>query len=230
MKERVVVSWSGGKDSALALHRLRNDERYDVVALLTTRDEKTERISAHGVRSELIEKQAESIGLPLEWVNLPKNPTNDEYVERFSAGLARIQVAGAHAVAFGDIFLEDLKQWRERVVAQTGLRAIFPLWNEPTTELAHAFSDGRFSAVVCCVDASVLGANALGQTIDRAFLASLPQRVDPCGENGEFHSVVFEGPIFRRPLQYRIGETIEQAVDSAGAVRHLFCDVTLVET
>src|SRR5580698_5662350 len=188
MKEKIVFCWSGGKDSALALNRLRRDNRYEIVSLLTTCNEHFQRVSMHGVRLELLERQAESIGLPLEKIFVSQRSSNEEYQQKMSACLLAYKTRGVTACAFGDIFLEDLKRWREENLAKVGLRGIFPLWKNDTRELIREFIALGFGTVICCVNDAYLGETAVGRKIDADFISSLPAEVDPCGENGEFHS------------------------------------------
>lgn len=210
MKEQVLFCWSGGKDSALALHRLRSDERYDVVALLTTYNEHYQRVSMHGVSLALSELQARSIGLPLEKVFVSERSSNEEYSRKMAERMLAYKERGVSTVAFGDIFLEDLRQWREENLAQIGMRAIFPLWKDDTSELVREFVRLGFASRICCVSEEHLDASVLGRDVDLAFLDSLPQGVDPCGENGEFHSFAYAGPIFKEPLAIETGECVHR--------------------
>jgi uncharacterized protein (TIGR00290 family) len=198
MREQVVVSWSGGKDSALALHELAG--AYDVVALLTTVTDGYDRISIHGVRTRLLEQQAAALGYPLEKVSIPQACGNDEYEARMRAALGRRRGAGVSAVICGDIFLADVRRYREERLFTDGLRGLFPLWGRDSRELAHRFLALGFRAVVCCVDTHVLDPGFAGRVFDEGLLADLPPGVDPCGENGEFHTFVFDGPGFARPV------------------------------
>jgi uncharacterized protein (TIGR00290 family) len=213
MKEKIVFCWSGGKDSALALHRLRVEGRYDVVSLLTTCNEHFQRVSMHGVRVELLERQAAAIGLPLEKVFVSQRSSNEEYQQKMSACLLAHKARGVTACAFGDIFLEDLKRWREENLAKVGMRGIFPIWKIDTRELMREFFALDFSTVICCVNDAYLGEDAVGRNIDADFIDSLPADVDPCGENGEFHSFAFAGPIFQQPLRIKAGEKVYRPVE-----------------
>ncbi|MDP2157121.1 MAG: diphthine--ammonia ligase [Nitrospirota bacterium] len=208
MKEKVVFAWSSGKDSARALHEIRQDDQYDVTSLLTTVTEGYERISMHGVRVALVEQQAESIGLLLEKVYIPKEASNENYETAMRNALLRHKEKGVIGIAFGDLFLEDLKVYRENKLAEVGMKAIFPLWKRDTTELARSFIKQGFRAIITCVDSQVLGKEFSGRFYDRQFLADLPSHVDSCGENGEFHSFVFDGPLFRRPVRFEKGEVV----------------------
>jgi len=213
MKEKIVFCWSGGKDSALALNRIRKDRRYEVVSLLTTCNEHFRRVSMHGVRLELLERQAESIGLPLEKIFVSQRSSNEEYQQKMSASLLAHKARGVTGCAFGDIFLEDLKRWREENLARVGMRGVFPIWRVDSRELIREFFALGFGTVTCCVNDAYLDDHAVGRIIDKEFIASLPANVDPCGENGEYHSFAFAGPIFRQPIQFTIGEKIYRPVE-----------------
>ncbi|HKU67337.1 MAG TPA: diphthine--ammonia ligase [Candidatus Baltobacteraceae bacterium] len=210
MKEKVLFCWSGGKDSALALYRLRCEERYDVVALLTTYNEHYRRVSMHGVSLALSELQAQRIGLPLDKVFVSERSSNEEYSARMAERMLFYKEQGVGTVAFGDIFLQDLRQWREENLAQIGMRAIFPLWRSDTRELVREFTGLGFKSRVCCVSEQHLDQRALGRDVDAAFVDSLPAGVDPCGENGEFHSFAYAGPIFSEPLEITTGECVHR--------------------
>ncbi|MFN2527424.1 MAG: diphthine--ammonia ligase [Candidatus Baltobacteraceae bacterium] len=213
MKEKVVFCWSGGKDSALALHKIMQDDRYEVVSLLTTCNAKFQRISMHGVRIGLGEEQARSIGLPLEIIFLSERGSNEEYQQKMTQSLLAYKARGITAVAFGDIFLEDLKAWREENLAKVGLRGIFPLWKVDTRELITEFVELGFGSVICCVNDAYLDESSLGRTIDADFIHTLPADVDPCGEYGEFHSFAFAGPIFKNTIAYALGESVYRPLE-----------------
>ena len=213
MKEKLVFCWSGGKDSALALHRLQTEGRYEVVSLLTTCNEHFQRVSMHGVRVELLDQQARAIGLPLEKVFVSQGGSNDEYVEKMKAQMLAYKGRGVTHLAFGDIFLEDLKRWREANLAGVGLRGVFPIWKGNSRELIHEFITLGFGSIICCVSDAYLDETALGRKIDADFLQWLPADVDPCGENGEFHSFAFAGPIFKQPIQVKVGEKVYRPVE-----------------
>lgn len=207
--EPVLFCWSGGKDSAMALHRLRI-EGVAVSGLLTTVTEGHERISMHGVRRELLLRQAEEIGLPLREVRIPQQCVNPIYEERMEAALREQIVAGVRRVAFGDIFLEDLREYRVRNLARVGMEAIFPIWKRDTRELAREFCEKGFRAITVCIDAKKLEQRFAGRELTSEFFGDLPEGVDPCGENGEFHTFVFDGPIFRRAIGVERGEVVER--------------------
>lgn len=218
MKEKIVFCWSGGKDSALALNRILRDGRYEVVSLLTTCNEHFQRVSMHGVRLELLERQAESIGLPLEKIFVSRRSSNEEYQQKMSACLAAHQERGVAGCAFGDIFLEDLKRWREENLARIGMRGVFPIWKEDSRKLIREFFALGFGTVICCVNDAWLDESAVGRNLDESFIRSLPTNVDPCGENGEFHSFAFAGPVFRRPVPFEIGEKVYRPVETTHPV------------
>jgi uncharacterized protein (TIGR00290 family) len=216
MAEKVLFSWSGGKDSAMALHTISRDQRYEVVGLLTTVTEGYNRISMHGVREALLEQQASSIGLPLSKVFLSKNSSNEEYEAKMKEVMLKTREEGVSAVAFGDIFLYEIKKYRESNLAKVGMNGIFPIWAKGN--LPQMFLDLGFKAIVTCVDAKVLDAKFVGRLFDREFIDELPTSVDPNGENGEFHSFVFDGPIFREKIAYETGQVVKR--DS-----FYFCDL-----
>jgi uncharacterized protein (TIGR00290 family) len=208
MKEKVILSWSGGKDVALALHELQNSKEYEISALLTTVTEEYDRISMHGVRRVLLERQAESLGFPLEIVPISKGTSDEEYGSKMREVLEKHLTTGVSAVAFGDIFLEDVRRYREDNLSRVGMKGVFPLWERDTTELAHRFMELGFEAVITCVDSHFLDGAFVGRTFDEGFLCDLPPGVDPCGENGEFHTFVYEGPIFQSKILHKKGEVV----------------------
>ncbi len=219
VKERILFCWSGGKDSAMALAELLRAGECEIAALLTTVTEDYDRISMHGVRRTLLEAQAASLGLPLRSVNIPAGCTNELYEQRMRQALETFLSQGIRRAAFGDLFLADIREYRERNLARAGMEAIFPLWEKDTAELARSFVERRFRAVLVCVDPRKLAASFAGREYDAALLASLPAGVDPCGENGEFHTFVYDGPIFREPVAFTRGETV---------VREGFCFADLL--
>ena len=205
------MSWSGGKDSAIALHELLQAGDYDVVSLMTTVSEEYRRISHHGVREALLEEQARAIGIPLEKVYLPSGEsggcTNNVYEEIMSRVMNSYKARGVQTVGFGDLFLEDLRAWREANLAKGGMRGIFPIWKRDTTQMAHEMIRLGYKAYLSCVEPKV-GSGFVGRLYDEEFLQLIPSEIDPCGENGEFHSFVFDGPIFKRPVSVRVGEIV----------------------
>ncbi len=219
MKEKVIFSWSGGKDSALALYELQKTKNYEIVSLLTTITQDYDRISMHGVRTILLEMQAESLGIPLEKVFITKDATNEQYERKMSEVMAKYPVAGISSVVFGDIFLEDLRKYREDNLSKIGMKGIFPIWKRNTAELAHEFIESGFKAVITCIDSNLLDRMFIGRTFDEQFLSELPSAVDPCGENGEFHSFVYDGPIFQQRILHTTGEVVLREN------RFYFCDL-----
>ncbi len=209
-RDPILMCWSGGKDSAMALHALQTEGRHRIAALLTTVTEGYERISMHGVRRELLAAQSASLGLPLDEVRIPPECINPVYEARMEEALRRHLANGVRRVAFGDIFLEDLRAYRERNLARVNMEALFPIWKRDTHELLLEFLAKRFHAVVVCVDSKVLQRSFAGRFLDESFLRDLPAGVDPCGENGEFHTFVFDGPIFREPVRFTVGPTVER--------------------
>jgi len=213
-KEKVVFSWSGGKDSALALHELRKSERYEIVGLLTTVAEEYGRVSHHGVRQELLDRQAEAVGLKLDKLFLPSDGSGscsfEDYEALMGRTMAQYREAGVLLVAHGDVFLEDLREYREKKLASVGMKALFPIWQRDTTDLVRTFIRLGFKAIISCVDGEKLPAALAGRPLDAALLGDLPDGVDPCGENGEFHSFVYDGPIFERPLAIEVGEVVSR--------------------
>jgi uncharacterized protein (TIGR00290 family) len=210
MKRRTILSWSSGKDSAWSLHVLRSDPRYEVVALLTTITREFDRVAMHGVRRELLEAQASSAALPLWNVEIPTPCSNDEYDAVMRAAVERAVTDNIECIAFGDLFLEDIRRYREERLAGTGLEPVFPLWQRPTDELAHEMIDGGLKARIVCVDPRALAAEFAGREFDAAFLRDLPASVDPCGERGEFHTFAYAGPMFGRAIAIEPGRTVER--------------------
>jgi len=206
--ERVIFSWSGGKDSALALYEIQRSQRYEIVSLLTTITEDYDRVSLHGVPRILVEQQAKSLGLPIQEVFIPKVSSNEEYESRMKETLIKFKQAGVSLVVFGDIFLEEVRKYREDNLSKLGMTGLFPIWGRDSAELTRSFIALGFQAIVICVDARALDESFLGRIIDESFSAQLPPNVDPAGENGEFHSFVFDGPIFRERIAYKLGKQV----------------------
>jgi uncharacterized protein (TIGR00290 family) len=205
---KIIVSWSGGKDSARALYELRKNNAYEIVALLTTVTEGYDRISMHGVRRSLLEEQSRSLDIPVEKICISPKSSNEEYEAKLKEKLLFYRQKGVSSVVIGDIFLEDLRRYREENVARIGMQGIFPLWRRDTAELAREFIDLGFKAVITCVDSRHLGPEFSGREFDRQFLSDLPPQVDLCGENGEFHSFVYNGPLFQHPIACRKGQIV----------------------
>ncbi|MGN6557646.1 MAG: ATP-binding protein [Solirubrobacterales bacterium] len=202
----VALSWSGGKDSALALRALREELDTEPIALLTTFTEGYDRVSMHAIRRELLRMQARATGIELVEINIPAACINETYEERMAQALARPPLDQSSTIAFADLFLADIRAYREERLATAGRTAIFPLWDRDTTALAHEFIDAGFEATLVCVDPSQLDPSFVGRPFDEALLADLPPDVDPCGENGEFHTFVHAGPIFDEPIEVELGE------------------------
>jgi uncharacterized protein (TIGR00290 family) len=218
MREPVAFCWSGGKDSALALFELRQSARYEVVALLTTLTRDFERISMHGVRRELLLRQSAAIGIPVDEVWITQGASNVEYETEMGKMLESYRDRGVGTVAFGDIFLEDLRAYREQNLARLGMQALFPIWKRDTRELIATFLARGFRSITCCIDTRRLDDSFVGREIDSQFLDDLPAGVDPCGENGEFHSYTCAGPLFDSAIHVLRGEIVRK--DS-----FLFCDL-----
>jgi uncharacterized protein (TIGR00290 family) len=212
--KRILLSWSGGKDSAWALHLLRQQPEYEVVALLTTLNQHFRRVAIHGFREELLDLQAASIALPLWKVDLPFPCSNADYESRMAAVCARAVAEGLHGIAFGDLFLEDIRAYRIEKLAPTGLEPIFPVWTADlgitTAELARQMIAAGLCAHLTCIDPRSLDASFAGRTFDASLLADLPAEVDPCGERGEFHTFAFAGPIFSRTISVLPAEIVER--------------------
>jgi uncharacterized protein (TIGR00290 family) len=209
-RPRALVAWSSGKDAAYALHEVRRARDVEVVGLLTTVTRTFERVSMHGVREVLLEAQAASIGLPLTRVEIPYPCPNEVYEQAMADALASAAAHGVTHVVFGDLFLADIRAYREAQLARAGLNGVFPLWDRDTTLLAHEMIAAGLDARIVCVDPSCLDRSFAGRTFDLALLAELPAGVDPCGENGEFHTFVADGPMFARPVPVSPGIIVER--------------------
>lgn len=208
MREQAFFNWSGGKDSALALYKAMHSDAYNIQCLLTNINSVHDRVSMHGVRRSLMEAQAASIGLPLVTVELPEEPSMQDYETIMLTKINALKTAGCSKAIFGDIFLEDLKTYREQKLREAGVECVFPLWKIDTAELVNEFVNLGFKAIVVCVNEQYLDRSFCGRLIDTSFVNDLPSNVDVCGENGEFHSFVFEGPIFKQPVQFKKGEIV----------------------
>lgn len=216
----VWLSWSGGKDCAFALDILRSPgSRWRVAALLTTISERYERVSMHGIRLSLLRAQADALGLPLVEVGLPSDSSNRSYESRMAEALGRAKEQGISHVAFGDLYLREVRAYREEMLRQVGFSALFPLWGRPRPQLAREFVDSGFRAVLTCVDTEQLAGDFVGREFDHALLEELPPHADPCGENGEFHTFVYQGPPFLRPIDFRRGERVLREE------RFMYCDL-----
>lgn len=206
--KRVLLSWSSGKDSAWSLHVLRERGEYEIAGLLTTFNEAVDRVAMHAVRRELVERQASSAGLPLWAVPLPWPCSNEQYELLMAETCARAIAAGIEGIAFGDLFLEDVRSYREKQMRDTGLEPIFPLWGQPTGDLAKQMIASGIRAKLTCVDTEKLDASFVGREFDENLLAALPEGVDPCGEKGEFHSFVYAGPMLSVEIPVLVGESV----------------------
>ena len=209
-REKALLCWSSGKDSAFCLHVLRQLGDVEVCGLLTTVNEAYDRVAMHAVRLELLEAQAEAAGLPLVTVRIPDRCVNEAYEAAMARAMADARAEGVTAVAFGDLFLADIRRYREERLAATGIRPLFPLWERPTRALAEEMLAAGLRARLTCVDPRALPDSFAGREFDRAFLDELPVGVDPCGENGEFHTFAWDGPMFAHPIRVRIGEVVRR--------------------
>jgi uncharacterized protein (TIGR00290 family) len=206
--KRVLLSWSSGKDSAWTLHVLRQQSEYEIAGLLTTFNEAADRVAMHGVRRSLVEQQAAAAGLPLWSIPLPWPCSNEQYEGLMTKACAKAVAEGIEAIAFGDLFLEDVRAYRVKQMAGTGLEPLFPVWGEPTDRLAHEMVASGLKTILTCVDTRKLNADFAGRRFDANLLAGLPSGIDPCGENGEFHSFVYAGPMFNSEIDVIAGETV----------------------
>jgi uncharacterized protein (TIGR00290 family) len=216
-----VAFWSGGKDSGLALDRVRRSGAYEVVALITTVNDRFRRVSMHGVREELIDRQAEAIGVATQKMYVGAEGSNDDYVPVLRTTLSMFKDRGITNVIFGDIFLQDLRQWREGLLSSLGMTGLFPLWKEDTRALAQEFVERGFKGIVCCVDDAHLQKSDVGRALNADFFVGLPTGVDVCGENGEYHSFIHDGPIFQQPVAFEIGETVYRPLSTAAEAGNL---------
>ena len=233
MKPKAIFNWSSGKDSALTLYKTLQENQFEITSLLTSINKEFQRISMHGVHVSLLEKQAESLGFPLIKMELPKEPSMEEYREIMSKTMNAIQSQSVTHSIFGDIFLEDLRKYREDQLKSIGMKAVFPLWKINTTDLINEFLDLGFKTIVTCVNETYLDKSFAGRIIDTNFIKDLPKNVDSCGENGEFHTFTFDGPIFKTPIDFEIGETVKKTYpkpktednDEDGEYVFWFCDL-----
>lgn len=233
MKPKAIFNWSSGKDSALALYKILKENQFEVTSLLTSINQEFQRISMHGVHVSLLEKQAESLGFPLIKMEIPKEPTMQEYREIMIKAMSKIKSQGITHSIFGDIFLEDLRKYREDQLQSIEMKGIFPLWKIDTHKLINEFLDLGFKTIVTCVNETYLDKSFAGRIIDKNFIKDLPENVDPCGENGEFHTFTFDGPIFKNPIDFKIGEIVKKTYpkpktddnDEGGEYVFWFCDL-----
>ena len=202
MKEKVAISWSGGKDCALALFEIRQSKKYEALSLHTVFNLDTNRVGLHGIKQYLIEQQAQSLGIPLDKIFIPSTEDHAAYENAMHKYYQPLGEAGIRTIVFGDIFLEDLKAYREKMLSSHGLIGVFPLWKANSQNVAEKFIGTGFKAIICAVDARYFSKSDVGREYDLAFIESLPVDVDPCGENGEFHTFVYDGPVFDKPVSF----------------------------
>jgi uncharacterized protein (TIGR00290 family) len=210
MRKNTWLSWSSGKDSAWALHVLRQSGEYEVTGLFTTINTAFDRVAMHAVRVELLRLQAQAVGLPLYLIEIPYPCSDEQYAAAMTDFLARARSEGISYMAFGDLYLQDIRRYREERMQGTGIEPVFPLWEKPTRALLEEMLAGGLRACLTCVDPRVLPAKFAGRELTMALLESMPSGIDPCGENGEFHSFVFDGPMFTQPLDIEMGEVVER--------------------
>ena len=222
-KHKTYFNWSSGKDSALALYHLLQDEQYAVSELITTVNSHYNRVSMHGLRKELLMAQTKVMGIPASIIELPEMPSMEVYEQKMLETVSRLKYDGFTHSAFGDIFLEDLKGYREEQLAKQNLKAVFPIWKRDTKELLNEFLDLGFKTVVVCANSKYFDDHFVGTIIDKHFIDNLPKGVDPCGENGEFHTFCFDGPIFKNPIPFSIGEKVYREYDSPKADNDSVC-------
>lgn len=209
--KKAYLNWSSGKDAAMSLYKLQQEGGLEISKLVTTINSEVNRISMHGVRRDLLERQAQSLGLPLHIIELAGNVSMATYSQTMLEHVETLKKKSYTHSIFGDIFLEDLRDYREEQLENSGMKAVFPLWKKDTFSLINEFIDAGFKAVTVCVNAKLLDASFCGRFIDKEFIRSLPEGVDPCGENGEFHTFVYDGPIFKEPVKFEIGEKVQRS-------------------
>ena len=207
-KHKTLLSWSSGKDSAWALHTLRQDSQIELAGLFCTVNQAFNRVAMHGVRVELLQRQADRLGLPLQIIDIPYPCSNEQYAQVMSEFVTQARAAGVTHFAFGDLFLEDVRRYREERLQGTGISPIFPLWGSDTRELSQTMVVAGLRSVLTCVDPKQLSKDFAGRIFDATLLRDLPADVDPCGENGEFHSFAFDGPMFAQAVDFTLGETV----------------------
>ena len=207
-KNKTYFNWSSGKDSALALHHLLQDSEYAVEELITTVNSHYNRVSMHGLRKELLVAQTDALNIKASLIELPEMPSMEIYEQKMLETVSRLKEDGFTHSAFGDIYLEDLRDYRELQLAKQGFKAVFPIWKRDTKELIHEFLDLGFKTIIVCANSKYFGEDFVGTVIDKHFIDNLPEGVDPCGENGEFHTFCFDGPIFKQPISFTLGEKV----------------------
>lgn len=225
MPQKIALSWSGGKDACLALHYLMNSNTYEIAHLHTVIGEETNRVGMHGIKKELIEAQAISLNIPLKISYLPSDKSNKSYDQVMSKYADYCKSEGIETIAFGDIFLEDLRKYREEKMAEAGMKCIFPLWKKPTTSVIKEFLNLDYQTKICAGDASKLKKEMIGQSMDHQLLKDLPMDIDPCGENGEFHTFVYDGPLFHNPIDIKMSTIhshfYEYQIEEEGALKNI---------
>jgi uncharacterized protein (TIGR00290 family) len=226
MADKIVLSWSGGKDSALALEKLMYNGQYNVVGLFTTYNQSTQKINLHNVPLNLIRKQAESLDLPLFEIALPPNASNSKYENAHKDLFHKLKQEGVTHIGYGDIFLEEIRKYRESVAEKAGMQTYFPLWGLTSAELADEFIDRGFKAIITAIDTAKLATQKLGKIYNEEFIADLPTDVDVCGENGEFHTFVYDGPIFKQPLKYFLGDVYMESYKPALDIEMAFIEIS----
>lgn len=226
MKQKALFNWSSGKDSALALYKTLQSNEFEIVTLLTSVSQQYQRISMHGVRVELLEQQAKSINLPIVKMEIPEMPTMEDYEKVMTNTLNSLKEKGITHSIFGDIFLEDLRTYRENKLSEAGFIGVFPLWKIDTTKLINEFINLGFKTIITCVNEKYLDKSFVGRVIDKQFIEDLPKNVDVCGENGEFHTFTFDGPIFKTPIAFEIGEIVHRKYEKPKntSVSNTACD------
>lgn len=210
MKRKTLMSWSSGKDSAWALHKLQQNPEIDLVGLFCTANKEFDRVAMHGVRVELLQKQAKSIGLPLEIIEIPYPCNNAEYEKIMGQFVEKAKIDNIEYFAFGDLFLEDVRNYREEKLKGSGIKPIFPIWSIPTDKLSREMISSGLRTVITCINPKQIPKEFVGREFDESFLDSLPENIDPCGENGEFHSFVFDGPMFKEQIETFVGHIVHR--------------------
>lgn len=230
--KKTYFNWSSGKDASLALYHLQKNKTFGIDRLVTTVNSHFDRVSMHGLRKELLFRQAEAVGIALETIELPEQPSMEEYQEKMKDMVVHLQNEGYTHSGFGDIFLEDLRTYREEQLNPYGIECLFPLWQRDTKELLKEFLDLGFRAILICIKSELLDKSFIGREIDADFIDDLPEGVDPCGENGEFHTFCFDGPIFSKPVGFSVGEKIyreyknpDQKEETSSSMGFWFCDL-----
>jgi len=231
---KTYFNWSSGKDASLALYKMLQSGDFQIDKLLTSINTYHDRVSMHGLQRELLEKQTQSIGIPLSTIELPEEPSMEDYNTLMTRTVGNLQAEGYTNCGFGDIFLEDLKTYREEQLKPYNITCHFPLWKRDTKEILNEFIDLGFKAVVICINSSLLDKSFVGREINKEFMNDLPDNVDPCGENGEFHTFCFDGPIFNYPIQFEIGEKVHReykspSKDDESSIGFWFCDLLPVK-